>query len=1102
MSKSTDVVIKLCGLLLITGIVFQNCSEGFGVIDGNSSSLASSSFVLFFTPSVASADNRTATNSTTPTLNIGGLPNDYKINLFIDPSCKNIVGSSVINANPMSVKVSKLLDGSYHFYLTYTTNSDLGNATSPCTDSNFFLTINSTVPNPPSSLSLSLPSLTNTSSISSIIVHVTDSDLIKGSIVTVYQQANCSLTSRAGLAISNGASSIDVPVNLSPAGNSATYTFYAQVQDLAGNISPCSSANTVYNYLSGPPPIDNSSPMALMISTPSALANDGTVALPKGIGSQVKLSVIYSAPIVVSGTPRIALNSGATAYANFSRSASNSIDFIYLVVSGENANPLDLATASIDLNGGTILSANKVAASLTLPPAGSAMSLGSISNIMIDTTPPPIPVSLMLIAPATSHSFITQPSIQISPTEKSSSIKLYSDSSCTSLVGSGLASGTSIVISTTPLSSASLPAQFSIFARATDLAGNSSSCSTALVNYMLDPPNPYVFAISNLSDPSSAGHPLGVGGTIRLAVQFSRPIAVSGAPEININASTKLVTGTALSVASSNDTLVFNYSVVSGDFGSPVTIASSAISLASGANISDVSMKFPARLNLPPPLITAMMTANSSYVDAVPPTITSLSTSNKLNTTPQFPIVTVVASKAIRTAQLFSDSNCATIAGTFSQVGSASNSVDVTSTTPVPLGKTPLFMKVTDYVGNVSVCSSGGGYSYIYSLVKLLASGPTANSTCALLSSGVVKCWGDNTYGQLGGGDISPHKDPVTVQGLMPASALAVGQNSACAIVTGGQVYCWGRNSNGQLGNASNKDSLIPVAVSGLKLAASQIALGENFACALLSDQTVKCWGANNFGQLGSSVNASSSNVAVDVGFKGATSVVTGADLVAALLTNGIDFSVNGAFCGADIYTADNQCTCDAPNASSKCSYGSNGLGSETFRNSETLSSLSFFGYQGIFSATGASSGDLVETQIVTMSKGNFNMPNSDFTLAPKGANATNTLSGGWHACALFPSGKLQCNGDNSYGQLGSGTASASDPTAVAMVSVSPLSSVISFALGRQHTCALSLGNIFCWGDNSLSQLGNASGILTSAPTGVSINTSKYSPSPVQVIGF
>ena len=241
MSKSTDVVIKLCGLLLITGIVFQNCSEGFGVIDGNSSSLASSSFVLFFTPSVASADNRTATNSTTPTLNIGGLPNDYKINLFIDPSCKNIVGSSVINANPMSVKVSKLLDGSYHFYLTYTTNSDLGNATSPCTDSNFFLTINSTVQNPPSSLSLSLPSLTNTSSISSIIVHVTDSDLIKGSIVTVYQQANCSLTSRAGLAISNGASSIDVPVNLSPAGNSATYTFYAQVQDLAGNISPVQS---------------------------------------------------------------------------------------------------------------------------------------------------------------------------------------------------------------------------------------------------------------------------------------------------------------------------------------------------------------------------------------------------------------------------------------------------------------------------------------------------------------------------------------------------------------------------------------------------------------------------------------------------------------------------------------------------------------------------------------------------------------------------------------------------------------------------------------------------------------------------------------------
>jgi alpha-tubulin suppressor-like RCC1 family protein len=129
---------------------------------------------------------------------------------------------------------------------------------------------------------------------------------------------------------------------------------------------------------------------------------------------------------------------------------------------------------------------------------------------------------------------------------------------------------------------------------------------------------------------------------------------------------------------------------------------------------------------------------------------------------------------------------------------------------------------------------------------------------CALLSDGTVECWGDDTHGQIGAGvtmpgNVPPYGDatPVPVSALSGATAVAVGGGYACALLSDGTVKCWGDNEDGCLGNGTIVDSNVPVVVSGLSHAVA-ISTGIEHACALIDDGTVQCWGWNNMGQLGS----------------------------------------------------------------------------------------------------------------------------------------------------------------------------------------------------------------------------------------------------------
>ena len=145
--------------------------------------------------------------------------------------------------------------------------------------------------------------------------------------------------------------------------------------------------------------------------------------------------------------------------------------------------------------------------------------------------------------------------------------------------------------------------------------------------------------------------------------------------------------------------------------------------------------------------------------------------------------------------------------------------------------------------------------------------------TCARLTSGTVKCWGSNGFGQLGEAPsgscavpadhpgsppVSCNPSPSVVVGISDVIQIDMGSTHSCAVLKGGSVKCWGQNLHGTLGFAPIKcgrdlectptPTLVP-GVSG----AIDVSVGNGTVCARAQDGTVSCWGGNVNGTAGAS---------------------------------------------------------------------------------------------------------------------------------------------------------------------------------------------------------------------------------------------------------
>ena len=142
--------------------------------------------------------------------------------------------------------------------------------------------------------------------------------------------------------------------------------------------------------------------------------------------------------------------------------------------------------------------------------------------------------------------------------------------------------------------------------------------------------------------------------------------------------------------------------------------------------------------------------------------------------------------------------------------------------------------------------------------------------SCAKLNDGTVKCWGNNSSGELGQGDASTRGGAANQMGVcLPTINLGTGRTAkevaaasggSCAVLDDSTVKCWGINGTGQSGlndaavrgdGAGEMGDSLPTVNLGTGRTARALAGGDSHFCALLDNSTIRCWGSNTSGNLG-----------------------------------------------------------------------------------------------------------------------------------------------------------------------------------------------------------------------------------------------------------
>lgn len=344
--------------------------------------------------------------------------------------------------------------------------------------------------------------------------------------------------------------------------------------------------------------------------------------------------------------------------------------------------------------------------------------------------------------------------------------------------------------------------------------------------------------------------------------------------------------------------------------------------------------------------------------------------------------------------------------------------------------------------------------------------------SCVLLMDSTVKCWGNNTSGQLGEGNSStlPYRgdDPSEMGDNRPridlgtgvkVIQLATGGEFICALTDTSQIKCWGNNGNFQaktaasgnnIGDTANEMGANLVALDvGTNARVIQIAAGSDHVCVLIVDGTVKCWGYNGGGQLGKGNTTIIGSSAAQMG-TGLTAIDLGTNKKA------VQISAKGW----------NSCAV-LDDGSLKC-WGQNNSGQLGIGTSVDMG------------AAANQMGDKLPVAKLGRRTSRLKRLSSLKSKLGEPIQRTNTIAVGSNfTCAILENSKVKCWGTNPSGQLGIGSTTSKGSTAASLgdalpeVDLGTNYKAIGITAGTTHVCALMSNNqIKCWGDNTSGQLG------------------------------
>lgn len=380
---------------------------------------------------------------------------------------------------------------------------------------------------------------------------------------------------------------------------------------------------------------------------------------------------------------------------------------------------------------------------------------------------------------------------------------------------------------------------------------------------------------------------------------------------------------------------------------------------------------------------------------------------------------------------------------------------------------------------------------------------------CMLSEDGDVWCWGGNEYGRIGvtppqtfiavaGG---PRTDPLRVDLPGPAIDISVSNGSSCAVLASGHVSCWGRNHYGQLGRGTTSgDSDVNLPALAMNLSdATRVSLDDDSACALRADGTVACWGENGRGLIDASDLAKSVPTPV-AGFASATAIGLGGDHVCAVMNGRVGCrgaNESGQLGDGEVNDSDEVVLASLDDAVTieaafghTCAVRANGI-AQCWGNNEsyTVGDGTFeerlvpTSVVGMDDAIAISTGDLSTCAVrasgaVTCwgygARGQIGDGRAAETRARRAmtlSNAAMVAVGDSHTC-MSDTIDVACWGANRKGQRGNG--GNREPQATPEVlSFGWPSGIVQLAAGHDFTCAL-LANatVYCWGENHLGQLG------------------------------